>query len=148
MWKVFSRVTGVGLAMLLAGNAQADLVLSDAWLRAVPPVSPTMAGYVTVTNNGETPAIITGAHTEIAGHVMLHDMATQKDGTRKMRHLSRVEIPPGESVSFAPAGMHLMLMHLSRVPVEGESVSICIEQGPESAVCSDFQVSRTSPFDA
>lgn len=148
MWKVFSRAAGVGLAMLFAGTAQAELVLSDAWLRAVPPVSPTMAGYVTVTNTGEVAVVITGAHSEIAGHVMLHDMAKQKDGTRKMRHLGRVEIPAGGSVSFSPGGMHLMLMHLSRVPGEGESVSICVEKVSDRAVCSDFQVSRTSPFDS
>ena len=148
MWKVFSRAAGVGMAMLLADTAQAELVLSEAWLRAVPPVSPTMAGYVTVTNTSETAVVITGARSEIAGHVMLHDMATQQDGTRKMRHLDRLEIPAGGSVSFAPGKMHLMLMHLSRVPGEGETVSICIEEVSKTAVCSDFHVSRTSPFDA
>lgn len=147
MRKVFFKAALAGTAMALALPVQAELVLSNAWLRAVPPVSPSMAGYVTVTNTGDAPVAVTGAHSAIAGHVMLHDMGKQADGTRKMAHLHQVEVPAGGSVSFAPGGMHLMLMHLERVPAEGEAVEICLEQGEESPVCTDFQVSRASPFD-
>lgn len=148
MLKVFSKGAVLVSAMAWAAAAQAELVLSEAWLRAVPPVSPSMAGYVTVTNTGEAAVAITGAHSEIAGHVMLHDMTQQKDGTRKMAHLHQVEIPAGGSVSFAPGAMHLMLMHLSRVPAEGERVELCLELRDGEAVCRDFPVSRSSPSDA
>ncbi len=145
MQKVFSKVAMIGVAMVLAAPVQAELVLSQSWLRAVPPVSPTMAGYVTVTNTGPDAVAVTGAHTAIAGHVMLHDMSMQEDGTRRMRHLGKVEIPAGASVSFAPGGMHLMLMHLSRVPAAGESVQVCLEQADGEPVCSDFPVSGSAP---
>ncbi len=145
MLKVFSSAL-FGVAMMAAATAHAELRLSDAWLRAVPPVSPSMAGYVVATNTGDTPVVITGAHSDIAGHIMLHDMSMQEDGTRKMRHVHQVEVPAGGSVSFAPGGMHLMLMHLARVPGEGESVSICLEQEGKSPVCSKFRVARSSPF--
>ncbi|MEE3319753.1 MAG: copper chaperone PCu(A)C [Pseudomonadota bacterium] len=148
MQKVFSKAVMMGVAMVLASPLQADLLLSHAWLRAVPPVSPSMAGYVTVTNEGDARAVITGAHTGIAGHTMLHDMTLQEDGTRRMRHLGQVEVPAGESVSFAPGALHLMLMHLSRVPTEGETVEVCLELADEEPVCGDFPVSRTSPYDS
>ncbi|WP_194285767.1 copper chaperone PCu(A)C [Alcanivorax sediminis] len=148
MLKVFSKGAVLVSAMAWAATAQAELVLSEAWLRAVPPVSPTMAGYVTVTNTGEAAVMITGAQGDFAGHVMLHDMSVQQDGTRAMRHLHAVEVPAGESVSFAPGGMHLMLMHLSRVPAEGEQARLCLELKEGAPVCADFTVSGTSPFEA
>lgn len=147
MLKPFSKVALLGVTMALAMPVQAELVLSEAWLRAVPPVSPSMAGYVTVTNTGESPVAVTGASSDFAGHVMLHDMAMQKDGTRKMAHLHQVEIPAGGSVSFAPGGMHLMLMHLSRVPAEGETVKLCLQLDEEASICGDFPVSRASPYE-
>lgn len=148
MQKVFSKGAVLAGAMLWAATAQAELVLDEAWLRAVPPVSPSMAGYVTVTNTGDAAVVITGARSDFAGHVMLHDMSMQEDGTRAMRHLHEVIVPAGGSVSFAPGGMHLMLMHLSRVPAEGERASLCLELRNDTSVCADFTVSRTSPFEA
>ena len=45
----------VAAVLALAVPAHAELTFSDPWLRAVPPVSPAMAGYVTLNNDGEDP---------------------------------------------------------------------------------------------
>ncbi len=140
---------GVALAVALcAGVASADVRISDGWLRAVPPVSPTMAGYLTVTNEGDTSVNITGARSEIAGHTMLHSMKTLDDGTRKMGHLHHVMLAPGESFSFSPGGDHLMLMKLQRVPQPGESVTVCLTQAEGEAICAGLPVLREAPSDS
>lgn len=140
---------GVALAVALcAGVASADVRISDGWLRAVPPVSPTMAGYLTVTNEGDTSVNITGARSEIAGHAMLHSMKTLDDGTRKMGHLHHVMLAPGESFSFSAGGDHLMLMKLQRVPQPGESVTVCLTQAEGEAICAGLPVLREAPSDS
>ncbi len=136
-----------GAVLALAVPAHAELTFSDPWLRAVPPVSPTMAGYVTLENTGDKAVVITGASTMIAGHAMLHAMETGDDGTRKMAHLHHLSIPAGGSVELAPGGKHLMLMKLKRVPAAGETVNICFHLASGGDVCTLFPVKRPSQFD-
>ncbi len=92
-----------------------------------------MAGYLTVTNEGDTSVTITGVRSEIAGNAMLHSMKTLEDGTRKMGHLHHIMLSPGESFSLMPGGDHLMLMNLQRVPQPGESVTVCLTQAEGEA---------------
>ncbi|MEQ3636798.1 copper chaperone PCu(A)C [Alcanivorax sp.] len=132
-------------AVLCSGFAHADVSISEGWLRAVPPVSPTMAGYLTVTNNGASSVKIMGASSEVAGHTMLHSMKTLEDGTRKMGHLHHIMLESGESFSLSPGGDHLMLMKLQRVPQPGESVTVCLMPAEGDAICADLPVLRERP---
>lgn len=133
--------------LALAGPAQAELTFADPWLRAVPPVSPTMAGYVTLENTGDEAVVVTGANTVIAGHAMLHAMEAGEGGTRKMAHLHHLEIPAGGSEVLAPGGKHLMLMKLKQVPAPGETVDICFQMASGEDACTKFPVKRPSQSD-
>ncbi len=137
----------VGAVLALAMPAHAELTFADPWLRAVPPVSPTMAGYVTLNNSGDEAVTITGVSTSAAGHTMLHDVESAADGSRRMVHLHHLEIPARGSVPLAPGGRHLMLMKLAEVPAPGETVEICFHlKGGEDA-CTGFPVKRASQTD-
>lgn len=137
----------VGAVLALAMPAHAELTFADPWLRAVPPVSPTMAGYVTLNNSGDEAVTITGVSTPAAGHTMLHDVESAADGSRRMVHLHHLEIPARGSVPLAPGGRHLMLMKLAEVPAPGETVEICFHlKGGEDA-CTGFPVKRASQTD-
>ncbi|WP_303760917.1 copper chaperone PCu(A)C [Alcanivorax jadensis] len=133
--------------LAFAMPAHAELTFADPWLRAVPPVSPTMAGYVTLNNSGDEAVTITGVSTPAAGHTMLHDVESAADGSRRMVHLHHLEIPARGSVPLAPGGRHLMLMKLAEVPAPGETVEICFHlKGGEDA-CTGFPVKRASQTD-
>ncbi|WP_290539171.1 copper chaperone PCu(A)C [Alcanivorax sp.] len=133
--------------LAFAMPAHAELTFADPWLRAVPPVSPTMAGYVTLNNSGDEAVTITGVSTSAAGHTMLHDVESAADGSRRMVHLHHLEIPARGSVPLAPGGRHLMLMKLAEVPAPGETVEICFHlKGGEDA-CTGFPVKRASQTD-
>ncbi len=136
-----------GAVLALAVPAHAELTFSDPWLRAVPPVSPTMAGYVTLNNTGEDTVTITGVSTPVAGHTMLHDVETAADGSRRMVHLHHLEIPAGDSVVLAPGGRHLMLMKLTQVPAPGDKVEICFHLNGGQDACAAFPVKRASQSD-
>ena len=136
-----------GAVLALAVPAHAELTFSDPWLRAVPPVSPTMAGYATLNNTGEDTVIITGVSTPVAGHTMLHNVKTDDDGNRRMVHLHHLEIPAGESVVLAPGNRHLMLMKLTQVPAPGDTVEICFHLNGGQDACAVFPVKRASQSD-
>jgi periplasmic copper chaperone A len=137
----------MGAVLALAVPAHAELTFADPWLRAVPPVSPTMAGYVTLNNSGDEAVTITGVSTPAAGHTMLHDVETADDGSRRMVHLHHLAIPAAESVVLAPGGKHLMLMKLTEVPAPGEIVEICFHLKGGQDACAGFPVRQPSQTD-
>ncbi|MBL4570075.1 MAG: copper chaperone PCu(A)C [Alcanivorax sp.] len=137
----------VGAVLAFAMPAHAELTFAEPWLRAVPPVSPTMAGYVTLDNSGDEAVTITGVSTPAAGHTMLHDMESVDDGSRRMVHLHHLEIPAGESVVLAPGGKHLMLMKLAEVPAPGDTVEICFHLKGGQDACAGFPVRQPSQSD-
>ena len=70
----------------LAGEIdEPELFIDNMWVRAVPPVSSTTAGYFTVTNTSDETVTLLGFSTDIAGAGELHTMAAQEDGTRRMQ---------------------------------------------------------------
>lgn len=146
MYKAFFNGLAGAALVALAGAASADdLVLDNAWLRAVPPVSPTMAGYFTLRNDGDRPVELKGAKTDIAGGAMLHDTETTEDGQARMVHLSGITLEPGDQATFAPGGKHLMLMKVASIPEAGEEVKICLTFTDHDDLCSDFPVRREAP---
>lgn len=106
--------------------AQAQAVLEDAWVRALPPTQANTAAYVTVRNLGDGPLSISGAGASLAASVELHD-TVEVDGMLRMRQQESVTVPAGESVVFGPGGLHLMLLGLERMPAVGETLELCLE---------------------
>lgn len=139
MLKHYSKWLLASAALLTAcspANTPADPIAIDgAWLRAVPPVSSSMAGYLSVTNNTAEAITLTGGHAEFAHHTMIHDMQMQDDGTRKMVHAGELVIEAGETLELAPGGLHVMLMGLSRVPERGETPDICLTFAEQDEIC-------------
>lgn len=99
--------------------AVAGLVVSDAWVRQVPPAARMTAGYLRVHNPGPAPLEIVGVESPQFGSIELHG-TVMEDGVARMRHQDTVVIAPGETVSFEPGGLHLMLMQpVNGVPSSG-----------------------------
>lgn len=147
MCKPFCKfLCALAVLALCAGAWAGDVAVTGAWLRAVPPVSPVMAGYFELTNNADQTLTLVGAKAAFAGMAMLHDTRTGDDGQRAMEHLASVPIKPGESVRFAPGGKHLMLMDLSAVPPAGERRDVCLTFSDHDDLCVPFQVRHNAPI--
>ncbi len=67
-------------------------------------------GYMRVTNTGETDDLLIGVTVD-GPMAMLHE-SREEDGVMRMIHLDAIEIPAGETVSFQPGGLHVMIMGL------------------------------------
>lgn len=94
---------------LLAMAQHAVVEASGAWIRIAPPGAMMLAGYLTLTNNGDTVAELESVHSEAFGSVEVHRTEVV-DGISRMRAVPSLRIAPGESVTLSPGGMHLMLM--------------------------------------
>lgn len=128
------------LALPPALAAQAQAVLENAWVRALPPTQANTAAYVTVRNPGAEPLSITGGSAALAGRVELHD-TVEVDGMLRMGQQESVTVPAGGTVDFAPGGLHLMLLDLERMPSAGEVLELCLDIDGEP-VCTDAETRR------
>ena len=129
---VRSRVLALLALLLMASPAWAHdyklgaLEIGHPWARATPPTAPTGGGYLSVKNTGTEPDRLVSASSPAAGAVQVHDM--KMDGNvMRMRELDGpLEIKPGETVTLAPGGMHLMMMGLKEPLKQGERVPLTL----------------------
>jgi len=98
--------------------------VSDGWIRATPIAGVSGAGYLRITNIGDSADTLLGGATTLAERVEVHQMANV-DGVMQMRELAEgVEIPAGGSVELAPSGTHLMLMQVREPLKAGTTVPV------------------------
>lgn len=86
-----------------------EIDIIDAWSRATAPGQSSAAIYATIRNRGGPDRLI-----EVSsgtGMAMLH-RSNHEGGVARMRMLSELAIPDGDSVSLAPGGTHVMLTGL------------------------------------
>jgi copper(I)-binding protein len=129
---VRSRVFALLALLSMASPAWAHdyklgaLEIGHPWSRATPPTAPTGAGYLSVKNTGTTPDRLVSVSSPAAGTVQVHDM--KMDGSvMRMRELDGpLEIKPGETVTLAPGGMHLMMMGLKEPLTQGERLPLTL----------------------
>ena len=89
-----------------------DLIIESSWARALPPVVPNGAAYLTITNNGQQDTLLK-VSSSIAANSMVHESYTT-DNQIAMRHINKVVIGKGQHVEFKPGGYHIMLMGLKQ----------------------------------
>ena len=120
-----------------AHAAQADHVrASDAWIRVLPGSLPA-AGYVTLYNDADQPALLQGASGNAYGSVMLHESATDT-GMGRMRMVGQLPIPAHGQVALAPGGYHFMLMDAAAPVQPGQSVKLTLRFADGSTLAVDF----------
>ncbi len=101
--------------------AGASIRIVDAWVRAVPAVSQTSAGYLVIHNDSARDDILIGARIVGVRSTEIHEMVV--DGqTMTMRRRSEVQVPAHGQAILAPGGLHLMLSGLQRPLRAGEQL--------------------------
>jgi copper(I)-binding protein len=131
------------LCSLVTGVIYAEVIVTDATVRLLPPGVPNTAAYFSIQNSPDTTQILIGASAdfatkaEIHNHIMVNDMM-------RMEQQSEVVINPGQSVQFAPGGLHIMLFGLKQPLSEGESVAISLQTKDGESIIISAKVARPS----
>jgi len=95
----------VGAVAALSHAAEAEISLSNAWVRPTLGAGRTTAAYVTVTNAGTAADRLTAVDTPGANSVEVHT-AGMEEGIMRMRRLDGLDIRVGETGTIAPGGYH------------------------------------------
>ncbi len=100
------------------------VVISDAWVREVPPGATVSAGYMTIQNKANSDDKLTLISSDAAEAVELHRSSVDDNGVATMERVQVLDLSVDEIVELKPGGMHLMLIGLKESLVGKESVII------------------------
>ncbi|MBZ0166448.1 MAG: copper chaperone PCu(A)C, partial [Candidatus Omnitrophica bacterium] len=126
--------------------AENVLDVSNAWIRAVPPVVDISAAYMLLKNNGTEDLVIVEAASDVAEHVELHSMSMDND-RMTMRKVEQIRIPAGATKALEPSGWHIMLINLTRPLEAGDKVAITLTLADGSEQTVSAEVRRMDMMD-
>ncbi len=114
------------LVLLFPASAFAELDITDARIKNLPPTVPVRAGYMTIHNPSQVAISIVAIHSEAFASVEIHRSAMQ-DGMMRMDLVEALEIDANTSLQLAPGGLHLMMMQPVEETRPGEQIEITLE---------------------
>lgn len=100
------------LMMLLMSSLSStadSLIISNAWIKNLPPVVPMRAGYMTIENNSAQTVTIVEVESEVFTRVEIHE-TVEKNGMMSMQFLPSLVVSAGAMIKLAPGGIHLMMI--------------------------------------
>jgi copper(I)-binding protein len=114
-----------GLGMVHAQSAADRVVVSGAYVRAVPPGQPNSVAFMVLHNGDKRAHALVAAESRDAKIVELH-AHRMVDDMMQMRPVERIELPAGTTTSLKPGGLHVMLIGLLQPLVVGRPVPLTL----------------------
>ena len=130
-------------AMLMASAAQAGPRVLAAWSRPAAQ-GPTGVGFLTLVNSGAKPDALLSVETSAARQVQIHQSSVS-GGMASMRMVTRVPLPAGGEVIFAPGGYHLMFLGLTKGQKVGDNLSATLVFASGERIKARFVVAISAP---
>jgi copper(I)-binding protein len=118
--------------------ADDGVMVEDAWARASAGAATTGAAYVTLKGGTQADSLV-AVSTPIAATAEVHETVNDH-GVMKMRPAGPIPVPPGQMVTFAPGGNHIMLMGLKQKLVAGQSFPLTLTFAHAAPVTVDVKV--------
>jgi copper(I)-binding protein len=106
------------------------------------PAGPNAALYFTAANEGGETDVLIGASSDVAGGVEIHETTQAEDGTMRMRPVTGLDLPAGETLTLEPGGLHVMLIDVEPLE-EGEDIAVTLHW--ESAGDMEVEAEVVSP---
>lgn len=123
----------------------AKLDVSNAQMREFIPGAGSSAAYFTLVNNSKQAQTLIAASIDGIGRVEIHQHS-HSNGMMKMQKLEQLRIPAGNTVTFQPGGLHLMLFEPKKALQLDQSVALTLTfKSGESVTTKAIVVKTVSP---
>ncbi|WP_158771806.1 copper chaperone PCu(A)C [Paraglaciecola sp. L1A13] len=130
----------IAMAMILISNAAlAELNITDATVRLLPPSVPNTSAYFTLQNISDKNVTLVGAQAGIANKAELHNHIMHGDVMR-MEKQDTIVVPAGKIVNFTPGGLHMMLFGLTEPLKEDQVVTLILLTEDDQQISFDAVV--------
>jgi copper(I)-binding protein len=112
---------GFAAPALAQGTSSTSITVQQPWSRATPNGAKTGAVYMTIDNKSGTADRLTGASSDVADKVQIHEMKVA-NGVMQMREITDgLPVPADGSVVLKPGSYHVMLIGLKKPLTAGET---------------------------
>jgi len=128
LWKLATAALLITMATpaLAQGAATATIVVQQPWARATPAGAGTGAVHMTLVNKSGSADRLTGASSDDAPTVQIHEMSVV-NGVMRMRQLANgLLIPAGGTVALKPGSYHVMLIGLKKPLTAGQTLPLTL----------------------
>lgn len=129
--------------LAIASPAFAAPQVKAAWSRPAAQGT-TGAGFLTLTNPDAKADTLVAVQSPLAREVQIHQ-SSMANGVASMKMLTKVAVPAGGSVTFAPGGYHLMLLGLTKALAPGDTVPATLTFASGAKVKASFVVGLGPP---
>jgi copper(I)-binding protein len=123
MRRKFLPAWGIAAALAALPAFAGTLSVTNAWSRATPPGVTVGVAYFTLKNDTGKSDRLLKISSPVASKVQVHRTEIL-DGIARMREVAVLHVDAGQTLEFAPNGMHLMLMGLKAPLVEGQKFDL------------------------
>jgi periplasmic copper chaperone A len=123
---VLFTVPFVAVVAAAGDTSGVDVKASDAWARATAPGAGVAAVYLVIQGGAREDRLV-NVKTARAAMAQVHSVTTEAGVSRMREMTDGVVIPARGTVTFAPQGLHIMLMGLQAPLVAGESFTVTLE---------------------
>ncbi len=127
-WKftIAALLVAIAAPVLAQGGRTATIAVEQPWSRATPAGAKTGAVYMTLVNKSGGADRLTGASSDVAATLQIHEMAVV-NGVMQMRELpDGLPIPADGTVILKPGSYHVMLIGLKKPLTAGESFPLTL----------------------
>lgn len=116
-------VAASALSFLFAAAAQAQVTVTDPWVRATVPQAKATGAFMQLQSAQD--ARLVEVRSSAAGVAEVHQMAMDNNVMR-MSAMPSLELPAGKPVKLVSGGYHIMLMQLKGQVKEGDTVPLTL----------------------
>ena len=123
----------LALATPAIAETEPTIHIVDVKARPTAPGAQTAAVYLVLMNHGAVDDALTGLSTPIADKAELH-RSVDKGGISSMDAVPDLTVKANDGVTFAPGGLHVMLMGLKQQLKPGDSFPLTLDFAKAGAV--------------
>ena len=144
LWTRLHVLAGLLATMpAMAADAQSAIEISNAWTPAAAQTRVDTPLYMAIANRGEEPDTLLRVRCPVADFAEKH-MTDRGEGGYAMREVKAIAIPAANTVTLAPRGAHLMLLHTTQALPPGETFTCSIVFQKAGAISVDVMVASGS----
>ncbi len=144
-WKVAFSVLVLLMTLVACQQTKGPkLQVEDPWARSSPMNVEMGAIYLKIRNDGNEADALVGVQTEACKMAEIHETYQKEDGSMGMRPVEggRVPLPPGETVSLEPGGLHIMCKGKQIPFEEGARFSLTLTFATHEPITVEVEVRK------
>jgi len=137
-------ILSIFIFSLITTSAHAHhLMVSDAWIPEAPPVTPVMAGFMTIKNSSNKTAEIVSISSKDFGRVEMH-LSKEENGIARMLPQSKLTIPAHGKLTLKHGSYHLMLFKPQHRLKDGDSAELVLKLKSGDSFSVEFIIEKSA----